>query len=106
VAAGQAGLWHSADGGRIWTKVTTSPAEEAIAVTYVRTNGRLYVTTLGSSAGLYVSEDNGQSWKAMGLKRTLLAIAVSPLDPDHIVVVNDQGEVFASRDGGVTWLDK
>ncbi len=106
VAAGQAGLWHSADGGRTWTKVNTSPDEGAIAVTYVRANGRLYVTTLGNSAGLHVSEDNGQSWKAMGLKGTLLAIAVSPLDPNHIVVVNDQGEVFASRNGGVTSLDK
>jgi len=106
VAAGQAGLWHSLDGGQTWAKVNQSPDEGAVAVTYVQANGNLYVTTLGDAAGLYVSEDNGQSWKAMGLKGTLLAIAVSPLDPNHIVVVNDQGEVFASRDGGVTWLDK
>jgi photosystem II stability/assembly factor-like uncharacterized protein len=106
VAAGQAGLWQSADGGQTWTKVNMSPDEGAIAVTYVTANRRLYVTALGNAAGLYVSEDNGQSWKAMSLKGTLLAIAVSPLDPDHIVVVNDQGEVFASRDGGVTWSDK
>jgi len=106
VAAGQAGLWQSADGGQTWTKVNMSPDEGAIAVTYVRANRRLYVTALGNAAGLYVSEDNGQSWKAMSLKGTLLAIAVSPLDPDHIFVVNDQGEVFASRDGGVTWSDK
>ena len=106
VAAGQAGLWHSADGGRIWARVDQSPDEGAVAVTYGRANGRLYVTTLGNSAGLYVSDDNGQSWKDTNLKGTLLAIAVSPLDPNHIVVVNDQGEVFASRDGGVTWSDK
>jgi photosystem II stability/assembly factor-like uncharacterized protein len=106
VAAGQAGLWHSLDGGRTWTRVSESPGEGVIAVTYVRANGRLYMTTLGNSAGLYVSDDNGQSWKAMGLKGTLLAIAVSPLDPNHIVVVSDQGEVFASRDGGLTWSDQ
>ena len=105
VAAGQAGLWHSADGGRTWARLEQSPEEGAVAVTYVRANGRLYATTLGNSAGLYVSEDSGQSWKAMGLKGILLAIAVSPLDPHHIVLVNDQGEVFASRDDGVTWLD-
>jgi photosystem II stability/assembly factor-like uncharacterized protein len=105
VAAGQAGLWHSVDGRRTWSRVSVSSDEGVIAVSYVRATGRLYVTTLGNSAGLYVSEDNGQSWKAMGLKGTLLAIAISPLDPDHIIVVNDQGEVFASRDGGVTWSD-
>ena len=103
VAAGQAGLWKSVDGGQTWARVSGSPEEGAIAVTYVRATGRLYVTTLGNSAGLYVSDDNGQSWTATGLKGTLLAIAVSPLDPNYIVLVNDQGEVFASRDGGVTW---
>src|SRR6266508_1052113 len=94
------------DYGQTWAKVSQPPDEGAVAVTYVRAKGRLYVTTVGNAAGLYVSEDNGQSWKAMGLKGTLLAIAVSPLDPNHIVVVNDQGEVYASRDGGATWLDK
>jgi photosystem II stability/assembly factor-like uncharacterized protein len=106
VAAGQAGLWHSSDGGRTWIEVKTSPDEGVVAVTYVREKGRLYMTTLGSSAGLYVSDNNGQSWKPTGLNGTLLAIAVSPLDSEHIVVVNDQGEVFASRDGGLTWSDK
>jgi len=106
VAAGQAGLWHSLDGGLTWTIVNESADKGAVAVTYMRANGRLYVTTLGNSAGLYVSDDNGQSWKATSLKGALLAIAVSPLEPNHIVVVNDQGEVFASRDGGISWLDK
>lgn len=105
-AAGQAGLWHSLDGGRSWSLVQNIPDGGAVAVLYVRANERLYVTTTGNAAGLYVSDDKGQSWKTMGLKGTLLAIAVSPLDPNHIVVVNEQGEVFASRDGGVTWLDK
>ncbi|MEO7840819.1 MAG: hypothetical protein ABIU06_15870, partial [Anaerolineales bacterium] len=69
-------------------------------------SGRLYVSTLGDQAGLYVSEDGGQTWTVAGLKSTILAIAVSPLDPDHIIAVNDQGEVFASRDSGLTWSDK
>lgn len=105
-AAGQAGLWQSQDGGRAWMAVQNVLDNGAIAVTYVRANGRLYVTTLGDLAGLYVSDDNGQSWKSAGLNGTLLAIAVSPLDPNHIIVVNDQGEVFASRDGAISWSDK
>jgi photosystem II stability/assembly factor-like uncharacterized protein len=105
-AAGQAGLWHSLDGGRSWSPVENIPDNGAAAVVYVRANKRLFVTTADSSAGLYVSDDNGQSWKARSLKGTFLAIAVSPLDPNHIVVVSDQGDVFASRDSGLTLSDK
>ena len=105
-AAGQAGLWQSQDGGRTWTAVQNIPDSGAVAMAYVPANGRFYVTTFGDLAGLYVSDDNGQSWKPLGLNGTFLAVAVSTLDPDHIIVVNDQGEVFASRDGGLTWLDK
>jgi photosystem II stability/assembly factor-like uncharacterized protein len=105
-AAAQAGLWQSRDGGRTWKTIQNVPDSGAVAMAYVPANRRFYVTTLGDLAGLYVSDDNGQSWKSAGLNGTLLAIAVSPLNPDHIVAVNDQGEVFASRDGGVSWLDK
>lgn len=105
-AAGDAGLWQSQDGGRSWRLIQNISDRGAVAVAYVPANGRLYVTTLSDSAGLYISDDNGHSWKSLGLAGTLLAVAVSPLDPNHIIVVNDQGEVFASRDGGLTWSDK
>ena len=105
-AAGEAGLWQSQDGGHTWNSLQSAPDRGAIAVTYVPGNGRFYVTTLGDLQGLYVSEDHGQSWKSAGLNGLLLAIAISPLDPDHILTVNSDGEVLASRDGGLTWSDK
>ena len=105
-AAAQAGLWKSQDGGRTWKPVQNAPDSGAVAVASVPAQGRLYVTTLGDLAGLYVSNDEGQSWKPLGLNGTFMAIAISLLDPDHIIAVNDQGEVFASRDGGVSWSDK
>ena len=105
-AAGEAGLWQSQDGGQTWTLIQSVPDTGAVAMAYVPTNERFYVTTLGDLAGLYVSDDNGQSWKPAGLNGTLLAVAVSPLDPEHIIVVNDQGEVFASRNGGISWADE
>ena len=105
-AAGGAGLWESEDGGQNWMPVQNKPDNGAIAVNYVREDGSLYVTTLGTSPGLYVSNDNGQTWKPTAFKGFIFAIAISPLDPDHIVAVNDQGEVFASRDGGLTLSDR
>jgi photosystem II stability/assembly factor-like uncharacterized protein len=105
-AAGQAGLWQSKDGGRTWTVIQNVPDSGAVAMAFVPTNGRFYVTTLGDLAGLYVSDDSGQSWRPLGLNGTILAVAISPVDLEHIVTVNDQGEVFASHDGGFTWSDK
>jgi photosystem II stability/assembly factor-like uncharacterized protein len=105
-AAAQAGLWKSQDGGRTWTAVQNMPDSGAVAIAYVPVQGRLYVTTLGDLAGIYISDDNGQNWRPLGLNGTFMAIAISPLDPDHIIAVNDQGEVFASRDSGVSWSDK
>ena len=105
-AAGEAGLWQSQDGGRTWVAVQNIPDIGAVAAVYVPANGRFYVTTFGDLAGLYVSDDNGQTWKSAGLNGTFMAVAVSPIDPDHIIVVSDQGEVFASRDAGNLWSGK
>ena len=105
-AAGGAGLWRSEDGGRNWAPVQNLPDNDVIAVAYVRGNGRLYVTTAEPAAGLYYIDDGGQTWASTGLNGTLLAVAISPLDPDRIIAVNDQGEVFASRDGGISWSNE
>lgn len=104
-AAGQAGLWQSQDRGRTWMPIQNVGDPGAIVVTYVRATGRLYASTLGDLAGLYASDDNAQSWRSEGLNGTLLAIAISPLDPDHIIAINDEGEVFATRNGGLAWSD-
>ena len=63
-------------------------------------------TTLDPAAGLYYSDDGGQTWASTGLNDTLLAVAISELDPDHVIAVNDQGEVFASRDSGISWSNE
>jgi photosystem II stability/assembly factor-like uncharacterized protein len=102
-AAGDAGLLRSIDGGLTWAGVSEVPDEGAIAVVYTPATGRLYVSTLGDQAGLYMSEDGGQSWAFAGLKGILLALAVSPANPDHLIAVNQDGEVFASRDNGISW---
>ncbi len=101
-AAGEAGLWRSTDGGRTWTKLTGTPGDGVIALAYNRTNHRLLITTLGNDAGVYASDD-GLSWSSLGLKGMLMAVASSPADPNRLVAVDDQGWVYASRDGGATW---
>lgn len=67
--------------------------------------GRVYA--LG--AHLYRSDDGGRSWTNLTAFRTESVIgggqrgvAVSPSDPDQIVVANDYG-VWRSMDGGMSW---
>lgn len=102
-AAGQAGLWRSADGGGTWSALPNVPDSGAVTVAFDVSQGRLYVTTAGNEAGLYFSNDEGVTWTASSLKGTLLALAVSPLAPQHVLVVAEGGRVFASRDSGITW---
>ena len=102
-AAGQAGLWRSDDDGQNWAPVDSLPGEGAIAVAFDYGSRRLYATTLGSAAGLYVSEDGEATWRQLGLPGTYLAVAISPLDPKRLIMVDQAGGVYASWDGGVTW---
>jgi photosystem II stability/assembly factor-like uncharacterized protein len=104
--AARNGLFKSTDGGRIWFRLAGPPGEGAIAVAYDRGSGRLYVTTFGEGPGVYVSNDRGGTWTHLGLDATLMAIAVSPLDPQQLIAVDDSGWVYASRDGGGTWGDE
>lgn len=102
-SAARSGLLGSSDGGLTWSQVPGPPGGGAIALAFDRPTGRLYVTTLDEGAGLYFSEDGGETWSPLGLRGTLLAIAVSPHDPQRLIAVDDRGWVYASRDGGVTW---
>lgn len=101
--AGQNGFWKSADGGTTWSRLGNLPGQGAIAVAFDHALGSLYVTTLGEGAGSYGSEDGGETWTPLALKGILLAIAVSPHDPQQLVAVDEAGSVYASRDGGKTW---
>lgn len=89
---GNLGLIESTDSGRTWR--TVSLEGEADFHTLEARHGRVY----GSSAGqLMVSEDK-KSWD----QRASIPIgdlAVSPADPDTLIVTTQQG-LGVSRDGG------
>ena len=113
---GPGGLYRSVNSGQSWTRVTT-PID---SVTDVRmAHGKLYITggvkctgkPVTNSGGLYVSEDDGVTWRRLLAAPLVSNVAVSPVNPNLIycTVERDTGNlmqgfgVYRSTDGGLTW---
>lgn len=85
--------------------VERRPDGSSVIVSLAAMPGRVYA--LG--AHLYRSEDGGRSWTNLTAYKAESvigggqhAVAASPLDPEQIVVANDEG-VWRSLDGGLSW---
>lgn len=65
-----------------------------------RLRGALYTAT---DRGVYRSVDGGLSWTALGLRTPVIAVSVDPRDSTTMYAVDEQGQVYRSRDKGATW---
>lgn len=102
LAAFDAGMLRSEDGGKTWT-----PSRQGIdtgAIFTVRADPvgtRVYA---GTNRGLFVSIDGGRSWSATALDDTLaLVVGVNPSDPMEVMVIDGEGRLYRTGDGGETW---
>lgn len=115
-------VWKSTDLGATWTHSSQGMAyvegEEPIksAWSLAPANGRLYAGV--QPAGLFVSEDHGQSWEHVSGLRDhpsrpqwmpggggliLHSLVLHPEDDDQIWVAISAAGVFHSADGGKSW---
>lgn len=102
-----------------WSAAVQPPEPSAtpdVGVPRVPEPGAHVVTASGSLSGIYAlgrqlyrSVDSGHTWEnltARGLQSVIgpgqRSLAVSPLNPDQLVVANDFG-VWRSMDGGLSW---
>ncbi|MBS1795351.1 MAG: glycoside hydrolase [Acidobacteria bacterium] len=110
------GLFKSTDGGATWRRLTKGlPTFEEglgrIGFAIARSNPkRLYATVdaRGDRAGVYVSDDAGESWtranddpRLWGRGSDFAEIKVHPNDPDTVFVANVAS--YKSTDGGRTF---
>lgn len=123
VAVGSGGVWKTKNAGTTWTPIFDKENSYSIGCITIDPNDSrtLWVGTgenvggrhMGFGDGIYVSRDDGKTWKNMGLKNSehLSKIIVHPTDPNTIWVASQGplwskgGErgVYKSTDGGKNW---
>ena len=123
VAVGSGGVWKTTNSATTWTPIFDKEASYSIGCITIDPNNprTLWVGTgenvggrhVGFGDGIYVSYDDGKTWKNKGLKRSehISKIIVHPSDPNTIWVASQGplwssgGErgVYKSTDGGESW---
>ena len=123
VGSASSGLWKSTTGGASWQPVFDKEGSYSIgwitldprnpSVIWVGTGENNSQRSVAYGDGVYKSEDNGRSWKNVGLKQSehIGRIVVDPTNSD-IVYVAAQGPLWSAggdrglyktMDGGRTW---
>jgi photosystem II stability/assembly factor-like uncharacterized protein len=108
-AGTQSGLFCSQNAGRSWREVTLPMGYEAVISLalspHFAGDGTLFVGT--ESQGLLCSADRGAQWRSIGqsvLSNSINQILLSPDFPRRSqLCVLQEGDLFASEDGGLTW---
>lgn len=106
-------LERSNDGGATWTALEKNLKDFKDSINFKdlvfsgKTAGKIF---LASKIGLYVSEDNGDSWDKINLitpetKTGINALAVSPKDDKEMYYVTNT-TFYKSVDGGANWTPK
>ncbi|NQY07614.1 MAG: glycosyl hydrolase, partial [Flavobacteriaceae bacterium] len=123
IAVGSGGVWKTTNSGTTWKPIFDSQKSYSIGAITIDPNNphTIWVGTgenvggrhVAFGDGIYVSHDDGKSWKNMGLKKSehLSKIVIHPEDSNTIWAVS-QGPLWSSggerglyktTDGGKNW---
>lgn len=123
VAVGSGGVWKTENSGTTWTTIFDKQSSYSIGcvtidqnspnIVWVGTGENVGGRHVGFGDGIYKSEDDGKTWKNLGLQHSehISKIIVHP-DDSNIVWVAAQGPLwkqggerglYKSDDGGITW---
>jgi hypothetical protein len=100
----EGGLYRTTDGGGSWKRIGREGSEHFGAFLHPKKPGWIYMTlTEGApGAGLWLSRDNGATWKALeGLPFTnAQRVTFDPANPEVIIVTTFGGSVWRGPAGG------
>ncbi|WP_019669708.1 WD40/YVTN/BNR-like repeat-containing protein [Eudoraea adriatica] len=123
IAIGSGGVWKTVNSGTTWTPIFDKETTYSIGCVTIDPNApsTIWVGSgenvggrhVGFGDGIYVSKDDGKTWKNMGLKKSehISKIVIHPENSDILWVVaqgplwSKGGErgVYKSVDGGASW---
>ena len=124
VAVGSGGVWKTGNAGITWKSVFDGQNSYSIGcisldpqdpeIVWVGTGEDVGGRHVGFGDGVYKSENGGETWENMGLKKSehISRILIHPEDPD-ILWVTAQGPLwtpggerglYKTTDGGKTWI--
>lgn len=123
VAGASGGVWRTSNEGVSWEPVfqeaaSTSIGEVTVApsdqdIVWVGTGEANIFRSSMAGAGVYKSEDGGETWRHMGLPgtHTIPRIVIHPTDPDIVYVAASGHEwthdefrgLYKTTDGGESW---
>ncbi|GAB4278321.1 MAG: hypothetical protein Kow0056_10500 [Coriobacteriia bacterium] len=95
-------LMYSDDYGASWTNHPQDGEFVGVAVRFADSQ-RGYIA---GGTSIQRTDDGGATWyatSATGVANGLLSVAVSPVDPDVVVVGGKNGTILRTDDGGQTW---
>lgn len=93
------GVWHSTDGGSIWTKLSTTGMPTTFFQMICDQTGKLWVTD-GSHITTWTS---GSGWVVNSLSDNPGPIAVDPNNASNVATSSGQGRTYLSINGGTNW---
>lgn len=109
-AATQAGLYESTNSGNDWTLLPDTQNAPIAGLALAKEGNNtvmLGYRLLQAEPGLYRSTDRGRSWEKLWTETegVILKVAIAPSNPQTLYAVNENNQVFQSKDGGNTWRE-
>jgi len=104
VASRQSGVHVTTDDGATW-QGASGAVNMALAGAVRYLAGDASGTTLyaATSTGLYLSTNGGRTWIDLPLRKPLQAVAVHPTNARVVLALTEAGDLYRSRDGGISW---
>ncbi len=102
--AGYDEIYISLDSGKIWqSRTPIKNSERAVNISVFDEQTAIVATIPGN---IYITKDQGISWKKLNTNFTLLYGATFLASPNQIACYTGDCDLYVTLDGGLTWVKK